>query len=106
MASKSVASHYLAMETEIKYVWFKQIPAADFSDHCQSKQGEDITEMSVEDRNFMTLMVKECSKQEKHFKHPLLLRDHDEIFPDNRSMAEGRLKILKKRFSRDKQAIP
>ena len=26
--------------------------AADFSDHCPSKQGEDITEMSVEDRNF------------------------------------------------------
>ena len=76
---------------------------ADFSDHCPSKQGEDITEMSVEDRNFMTLMVKECSKQEKHFKHPLLLRDHDEIFPDNKSMAEERLKILKKRFSRDKQ---
>ena len=77
--------------------------AADFDDHCPSKKGEDITEMSVEDSNFMTLMEKECSKEGKHYKLPLLLRVHDEMFPDNRSMAEARLKNLKKRFSRDKQ---
>ena len=107
MASKTVALHYFAMETEVKDVGIKQMLhrmyAADFNDHCPSKKGEDITEMSVEDRNFMTMMEKECSKEGKHCKLPLPLRAHDEIFPDNRSMAEVRLKNLKKRFSRDKQ---
>ena len=111
MASKTVASHYFAMETEVKNVWIKQMVhrmyTADINDHCPSKKGEGITEMSVEDRNFMTLMEKECSKKGKHYKLPLPLRVHDEMFPDNRSMAEasrkGRLQNLKKRFSRDKQ---
>ena len=101
MTSKTVASHYFAMETEVKDAGIKQMLhkmyAADFSDHCPSKKREDITEMSVEDRNFMTLMEKECSKEGKP------LRDHNEMFPDNRSMPEARLKNLKKRFSRDKQ---
>ena len=70
--SKTVASHYFAMETEVKDAGIKQMLhkmyAADFSDHCPSKRREDITEMSVEDRNFMTLMEKECSKEGKHFK--------------------------------------
>ena len=76
--------------------------AADFNDHCPSKKREDITEMLVEDRSFMTLMEKECSKERKHYKLPLLLRVHGEMFPDNRSTAEARLKNLKKRFNRDK----
>ena len=67
MASKTVASHYFAMETEVKDVGIKRMLhrmyAADFNNHCPSKKGEDITEMSVEDRNFMTLMGKECSKK-------------------------------------------
>ena len=107
MASKTVASHYFAMETEVKDVGITQMLhrmyAADFNDHCPSKKGEDITEMSVEDRNFMTLMEKKCSKEAKHYKLPLPLRVHDEMFPDNRSMAEARLKNVKKRFSGDKQ---
>ena len=107
MASKTVASHYFAMETEVKDVGIKQMLnrmyAADFNDHCPSKKVEDITEMSVEDRSFMTLMEKVCSKEGKHYKLPLPLRVHHEMFPDNRSMAEARLKSLKKRFSRDKQ---
>ena len=106
-ASETVASHYFPMETEVKDIGIKQMLhkmcAVDFSDHCPSKKGEDITEMSVEDRDFMTLMGKKCSKERKHFKLPLPLRDHDEMFPDNRSTAEARLKILKKRFSRNKQ---
>ena len=76
--------------------------AADFNDHCSSKKREDITEMLVEDRSFMTLMEKECSKERKHYKLPLPLRVHGEMFPDNRSTAEARLKNLKKRFNRDK----
>ena len=107
MASKTVASHYFAMETEVKDVGIKQMLnrmyAADFNDHCPSKKVADITEMSVEDRSFMTLMEKVCSKEGKHYKLPLPLRVHHEMFPDNRSMAEARLKSLKKRFSRDKQ---
>ena len=95
------------METEVGNVGMKQMLhrmyTADFNDHCLSKKGEDITEMSVEDRSFMTLMKKECSKEGKHYKLLLPLRFHDEMFPDNRSMAEARLKNAKKRFSRDKQ---
>ena len=67
MASKTVASHYSAMETEVKDVGIKQmlhrIYTADFNDHCPLKKGEDITETSVEDINLMTLMEKECSKE-------------------------------------------
>ena len=66
---------------------FHRMYAADFNDHCTTKKREDITEMSVEDTSFMTLM-EECSKQAKHYKLPILLRVPDEIFPDNRSMAK------------------
>ena len=84
------------METEVKDVGIKQMLyrmyTADLNDHCPSKKGEDITEMSVEDRSFMALMEKECSKEGKHYKVPIPLRVHDKMFPDNRSMAEARLK--------------
>ena len=110
MVSKTGASHYVAMETEVKDIGIKQMYTdlhrmytADFSNHCSSKKGEDITEKSVEDRNFMTLMEKECSKEGKHYRLPLPVRDHDQIFPGNRSMAEAKLKNLKKRFRRHKQ---
>ena len=82
MAYKTVASHYFATETEVKYVRIKQMLhgmyAADFSDHCPPKKGKDITDISVEDRNFMTLMEKECRQEEKHYKPPLSFRVHDE----------------------------
>ena len=58
MASKTVASHFFAMKTEVKDVGIKQMLhrmyTADFNDHCPSKKGRDITEMSVEDKNLMT----------------------------------------------------
>ena len=44
----------------------------------------------------MTLMKKKCSKEGKHYKLPVPLRGHDEIFPDNRSMNEARLKTSRK----------
>ena len=70
MVSKTVASHYCTTETVVKDVGIKQMLhrmyATDFSDYCPSKKGEDITEMSVEDRNFMTLMEKQCSTEGKH----------------------------------------
>ena len=99
MASKSVASHYFAMETEVKDVEIKQmfhrIYTADFNNHCPSKKGENITSMQqqkISVEHFMTLMEKECSKEEKHYELPLPLRVHDEMFPDNRSMAEAKTK--------------
>ena len=56
------------MKTEVKDVGVEQMlhrmHVADFKNQCPSKKGEDITEMSVEDRSFMTLMEKECSKEE------------------------------------------
>ena len=69
MASKTVASHYFTMETEVKVVGIKQMLhkmyAADFSDHCPSNKREDITEMSVDDRNFITPMEKKFSNSSK-----------------------------------------
>ena len=107
MDTKTVTSHYFSMETEVGNVGMKQMLhrmyAADLNNPCLSKKGEDTTEMSVEGMTFMTLMEKECSKEGKHYKLPLPLRFHDEMFTDNRSMAEARLNNAKERFSRDKQ---
>ena len=95
------------METEVKDVRIKKmldkVYAADFNDNFPSKKGEDITEMSVEDRSFMKLMKKECSKNGKHNNLPLPQKVPEEMFPDNRGMTEARLRNLKKRFSRDKK---
>ena len=97
MASKTIASQYFATETAVKDVGIKQMLqkmyAADFSNHFPSRKGDDITEISVDDWNFITLMEKKCSKEGKHYKLPLPIRDHDEIFPDNRSMNKTRLKL-------------
>ena len=96
MASKTIASYYFATETAVKDVGIKQMLqkmyAADFVNHFPSKKGDDITEISVDDWNFITLMEKKCSKDGKHYKLPLPIRDHDEIFTDNRSMNKARLK--------------
>ena len=59
--------------------------------------------MSIEDRQFHDLMERECSKEGNHYKLPLPLRNSDAVFPNNRRMAELRLKNLKKRFIKDKQ---
>ena len=84
MTSKTVTSCYFAMETGVKDVGIEQMVhrmyATNFNNHCPSKKGEDITEMSVEDRSFMTLVKKECSKEGKHYKLPLPLRVPNEMF--------------------------
>ena len=48
-------------------------------------------------------MERECSKEENNYKLPLPLRDPDTVFPNNRRMAELRLKNLKKKFIKDEQ---
>ena len=64
------------METEVTDVGIEQMLhrryPADLNNHCPSKKG-DITGMSVEDRSFITLVKKECSKEGKHYKLPLPL---------------------------------
>lgn len=89
------------METEVKgaeQMLHKQY-AADFNDDC-SLQKEAFTEISVEDQNLLKLMEKECSKDRK-----LLLpcKVPNELFPNNKRVAETRLRNLENRFSRDKQ---
>ena len=59
--------------------------------------------MSIENRQFLDLMERECSNEGNHYKLPLPLRNPDAVFPNNRRMAELRLKNLKKRFIKDKQ---
>ena len=48
-------------------------------------------------------MERECSKEGNHYKLSLPLRNLDAVFPNNRRIAELRLKNLKKRFIKDKQ---
>ena len=48
-------------------------------------------------------MEREYSKKGSHYKLPLPLRNPDAVFPNNRRMAELRLKNLKKSFIKDKQ---
>ena len=48
-------------------------------------------------------MERKCSKEGNHYKLPLPLRDPDALFPNNRRMAELRLKNLKKRFIKYEQ---
>ena len=59
--------------------------------------------MSIEDRQFLDLMERECSKEGNHYKLPLPLRNPDAVFPKNRRMTELRMKNLKKGFIKDKQ---
>lgn len=59
--------------------------------------------MLVEGQTLVNWMEKECSKGGKHYKLPLPLRVPDELFPNNRRMAEVRQKNNKKIFSRCKQ---
>ena len=69
MASKIVALNYFEMETKSKdveiklkcFLWCTQ-PILEII--VLQRKEEDITKMPVEDRNFMTLREKECSKEE------------------------------------------
>ena len=71
-----------------------------FNENGTSRAAENIIKMSIEDRQFLGLMERECSKKGNHYKLPLPLRDPDAVFPNNRRMAELRLKNLKKVYQR------
>ena len=77
--------------------------SAEFNDNGTSRAAENITNMSIEDRQFHDLMERECSKERNHYKLPLPLTDPDAVLPNNRRMAELRLENLKKRFIKDEQ---
>ena len=105
--SKNVASHYFARATEVRDVgieqMLKKIYTAEFNDNGSSRASENITKMSIEDRQFLDLMGRECRQKGNHYKLPLPLRYSYAVFPNNRRMGELRLKNLKKRFIKDKQ---
>ena len=81
----------------------KKIYTTEFNDNDTSRASDNITNMSIEDRQFLDLMERECSKEGNHYKLPLPLRNPDAVFPNNTRMAESRLKNLKKRFIKNKQ---
>ena len=81
----------------------KKIYTAEFNDNGTSRVAENITKMSIEDRQLLDLMERESSKEGNHYKLPLPLRNPDAVFPNNRRMTELRLKNLKERFIKDKQ---
>ena len=64
-SSKNISSYYYAMETEVHDIGIQhmlmKMYTAEFNDDGASKAAENITEMSVEDRQFLDLMERECS---------------------------------------------
>ena len=95
--SKNVASHYFARETEVRDIgieqMLKKIYTAEFNDNDTSRASENITKMFIEDRQYLYLIERECSKEGNHYKLPLPLRNPGAVFPNNSRMAESRLKI-------------
>ena len=75
----------------------------DCNDNGTSRAAENITKMSIEDRNFLDLMERECSKERNHYKLPLPLRNPGTVFPNKGRIDELRLKNLKKSFIKDEQ---
>ena len=105
--SKNVPSHYLARGTEVQDIgieqMLKKIYTTEFNDNGTLRAAENITKMSIEDRQLLDLMEREFSKEKNHYKLSLPLRSPDAVSPNNRRMAELRLKNLKKRFIKDKK---
>ena len=104
VSTKNVASHYFARETEVRDIgieqMLKKIYTAEFNDNGTSRAAENITKMSIENRQFLDLMERECSNEGNHYKLPLPLRNPDAVFHNNRRMAELQLNNLKKGLSR------
>ena len=59
----------------------KKIYTAEFNDNGTSRVAENITKMFTEDRQFLDLMERECSKEGNHYKLPLPIRNLDTVFP-------------------------
>ena len=53
---------------------------AEFNDNGTSRAAENITKISAEDRQFLDLMGRKCSKEGNHYKLPLLLWDPDAYY--------------------------
>ena len=106
LTTKNVAPHYFAVDTEVKDLGIEKMLhkmyTAEFIDQRSSTMKENDCEMSIEDRQFMEIMERECTREGKH-KLPLPLRDPEMKFLDNKNMAELRLHNLKKRFKRDRK---
>ena len=107
LSTKNVAPHYFAVDTEVKDLGIEKMLhkmySVDFTDQRSSTTKENDCEMSIEDRQFMEIMERECTREGKHYKFPLPLRDPEMKFPDNKKMAGLRLHNLKKRFKRDRK---
>ena len=105
--SKNVGSHYFAMETEVRDIgnekMLKKMYVAEFNDNDTSRVAYNITKISIEDREFLNVMERECSKEVNNYKQPLPLSNPDAVFPNNRRMAELILQNLKKSFIKDEQ---
>ena len=85
----------------------KKIYTAELNDNGTSRATvhsvhSNCPKMSIEDRQFLDLMERECNKEGNHYKLPLLLINTDAVFPNNRKMAKMRLKNFKNRLIKDK----
>ena len=69
--SKNTASHYFARETEVRDCsieqMLKKIYTAELNDNGTSRAKK----ISIEDRQFLDLMERDCSKEGNHYNPPL-----------------------------------
>ncbi|XP_077978766.1 uncharacterized protein LOC144434185 [Glandiceps talaboti] len=84
-------------------IQIEQQLASYFNQEFSEKAIDDKPERSVEDTKFMHIMMNNTNCEDGHYQVPLPFRHPDVKMPNNRSVAEQRIKHLKRRFARDHQ---
>ncbi|XP_077986269.1 uncharacterized protein LOC144440764 [Glandiceps talaboti] len=84
-------------------VQIEQHLASYFNQEFSEKSIDDKPERSVEDTRFMQIMMNNTKCEDGHYQVHLPFRHPDVKMPNDRSVAEQRIKHLKRRFARDHQ---
>ncbi len=77
----------------------EELLVAQYNHDFDEKSSEDDFKMSREDQRFMEIMDQSISTENGHYCIDLPFRKNDVIMPNNRCLAEQRLKSLKRKFS-------
>ncbi len=81
----------------------EELLVAQYNHDFDEKSSEDDFKMSREDQRFMEIMDQSISTENGHYCIDLPFRNNDVIMPNNRCLAEQRLKSLKRKFSRNQE---
>ncbi len=81
----------------------EELLVAQYNHDFDEKSSEDDFKMSREDRRFMEIMDQSISTENGHYCIDLPFRNNDVIMPNNRCLAEQRLKSLKRKCSRNQE---